>query len=50
MSEDMNKLNENQLEQVVGGARRTVHNDSSSYSYIRSGPARVNPMIHFFCF
>ena len=37
---DMKKLNDEALENVTGGARRTVHNDSSSYSYIRSGPGK----------
>ena len=37
---DMNKLTEEALEQVVGGAKRTVHNDSNSYSYIRSGTGK----------
>ena len=37
---DMNKLNDDALENVTGGARRTIRNDSSSFSYIRSGPGK----------
>ena len=51
---DMNKLNDEALENVTGGARRTVEalenvtggarrtvsNDSSSYSWVRSGPGK----------
>ena len=31
---DMKKLNDEALENVTGGARRTVSNDSSSYSWV----------------
>ena len=37
---DMKKLNDEALENVTGGARRTVSNDSSSYSWVRSGPGK----------
>ena len=37
---DMNKLNDEALENVTGGARRTVSNYSSSYSWVRSGPGK----------
>ena len=37
---DMNKINDEALENVTGGARRTVSNDSSSYSWVRSGPGK----------
>ena len=37
---DMNKLNDEELENVIGGARRTVSNDSSSYVWVRSGPGK----------
>ena len=47
MTDKMNKLNENQLEQVVGGKKRYVQNDAGAN--VRSGLARVNPMIHIFC-
>ena len=35
---DMNKINDEALEEVTGGARRRVSNDSCSYAYVRSGP------------
>ena len=38
---DTKKLNDEALENVTGGARRTVSNDSSSYSWVRSGPDSV---------
>ena len=31
-------LSDEELEQVVGGAKRTVHNDESSYTLIFDGP------------
>ena len=31
-------LTDDELKKVNGGARRTVHNDSANYGYIRSGP------------
>ena len=37
---DMNKLNDEELKNVIGGARRTVSNDSSSYVWVRSGPGK----------
>ena len=36
MTDKMNKLNENQLEQVVGGKKRYVQNDAGAN--VRSGP------------
>ena len=35
---DMTELTDEELDQVVGGARRTVSNNESSYSFVRSGP------------
>lgn len=35
---DMNKINESVLENVTGGARRTVHNDARDYANIRHEP------------
>ena len=35
---DRNELSDEALEQVVGGARRTVSNSSASYAYVRSYP------------
>ena len=40
MTDKMKKLNDEALENVTGGARRTVSNDSSSYSWVRSGPGK----------
>ena len=37
---DMNKINDEALENVTGGARRTVHNDSLGYANVRSGPGQ----------
>ena len=37
---DMNKINEESLENVSGGARRTVHNDAVGYALVRSGPGK----------
>ena len=37
---DMNKINDEALEEVTGGARRRVSNDSCSYAYVRSGPGK----------
>ncbi len=36
----MHRLSDKDLETVTGGARRTVHNDAASYSYVRSGPGK----------
>ena len=36
MSENMNKINDEALENVVGGATRHVRNSSASYTNIRS--------------
>ncbi len=35
---DVKELSDEALENVTGGVRRTVQNDSNSYSYVRSGP------------
>ena len=35
---DIKKINEEALENVVGGARRIVHNDSVNYANIRRTP------------
>ena len=35
---DMNKINDEALENVVGGARRIVRNSSASYANVRSYP------------
>ena len=37
---DLNKLNDEALENVTGGAKRYVSNDASSYSIVRSGPGK----------
>ena len=37
---DTKELKDEALENVTGGARRTVSNDSSSYSWVRSGPGK----------
>ena len=37
MSSDFNKINEESLENVSGGVRRTVHNDSVNYANVRCG-------------
>ena len=34
---DMNKVNDTALNEVVGGVRRTVHNDAVGYANVRSG-------------
>ena len=33
-----NKINDEALEKVVGGATRTVHNDAVPYAHVRSNP------------
>ena len=43
---DMNKINEEALEEVVGGKRVTVHNDAVNYANIRSG-AGLNTEVLF---
>ncbi len=35
---EMNRINEEALEEVVGGALRTVHNDSVPYANVRETP------------
>ena len=35
---DMNKINDEALENVVGGARRFVHNDARDYANVRHAP------------
>ncbi len=35
---DIRKINEEALENVVGGARRVVHNDSVNYANVRHAP------------
>ncbi len=44
-----NRLNDEDLAKVAGGARREVHNEAQPYAYVRTGPgtdfgvvARVN--------
>jgi uncharacterized protein YraI len=37
---DMNKLNDQALENVTGGARRTVQNSSADHANVRSGPGQ----------
>jgi uncharacterized protein YgiM (DUF1202 family) len=37
---DMNKINDEALENVTGGARRKVSNDSCGYAFVRSGPGK----------
>ena len=37
---DKQKLTDEALETVIGGARRTVHNDSCGYANVRSGPGK----------
>lgn len=36
--ENLNKINEEALENVVGGVKRIVHNDAVSYANIREKP------------
>ena len=38
MSDMMNKINDGALENVSGGARRTVHNDALDYANVRHAP------------
>ena len=38
MSEMMNRINDEALDNVVGGAIRTVHNDAVSYANVRTAP------------
>ena len=45
---DMKKLNDEALENVTGGARRTVSNDSSSYSWVRSGDSVYTTGYHVY--
>ena len=45
---DMKKLNDEALTNVTGGKTRYVQNGAGAN--VRSGPARVNPVIHIFCF
>ena len=42
---DMNKMNAAELENVTGGARRTVHNDAVSYANIRRAPGLNSEVI-----
>ena len=35
---EMNEMTDEELDQVVGGARRTVSNSESSFSFVYSGP------------
>ena len=35
---DLNKVNDQALDNVVGGATRTVHNDAVSYANVRHAP------------
>lgn len=35
---DMNKINYEALEEVTGGAVRTVHNDNTNYANVRHDP------------
>ena len=35
---DMKKINDQELENVVGGATRTVYNDAVSYANVRTAP------------
>ena len=35
---ELNKINEEALEEVVGGAIRTVHNDAVPYANVREAP------------
>ena len=35
---NMNKINDEMLENVTGGAQRVVHNDAVGYANVRSGP------------
>ena len=38
MSDMMNKINDAALENVTGGASRTVHNDAVNYANVRHAP------------
>ena len=38
MSDNVNKINDESLDQVVGGVWRTVRNDSASYANVREWP------------
>ena len=38
MSEEMKKVNEEALEEVVGGKKRQVHNTSVNYANLRESP------------
>ncbi len=40
MAEEMKKISDEALDNVTGGARRTVHNDAVGYAYVRSGPGK----------
>ena len=42
---EMNKLNAEALENVVGGATVTVQNDSVGYAYIREAPGLNAPIL-----
>lgn len=37
---DINIISDKALESVVGGARRTVHNDAVGYANVYSGPGK----------
>ena len=43
---DVKELSDKALENVTGGVRRTVQNDSNSSSYVRSGPGRQYGVVY----
>ena len=45
---DFNKISDEALEDVVGGARRYVYNDSADYHYanVRSGPSSTSSKVY----
>ena len=43
---EMNKINEEALEEVAGGKTRRVHNDAVPYAHIRSNPG-LDSRIYF---